>query len=386
MTSKHVSPVRKPSRGIPKHTTLFLYVQAGGRCEFDGCNKYLLEHYPTETVGNFAEQAHIYAFQEGAARGRESDRPADINCLGNLILLCPECHHLVDSVEPGSYPVATLKKFKREHEDRVFALTQLSKDRDTIPLVLRSLVHGRLVDISDEEMQSAVAPNYLKHRQKVEIDLTSVPDAPNEAYWRTASATIDRKIEQLYALEPRQDRTLRVSVFALAPIPLLVHLGSRLTDKMDVDLYQRHRDPETWAWKDGPGEARYITRRLADGSPAGPVALLANLSGRNPLNALPGELREQATVYELTLAGQDPTPLFLNTPGDLARFAAEYTRALATIRQAHPDLDRLHLFPAVPAPVAVTIGRVRLPKVDAPLLVYDRDKRAGGFAAALEIT
>ncbi len=385
VTSKHTSPVEKPSRSISKHTTLFLYVQAGGRCEFDGCNRYLLEHYPTETVGNFAEQAHIYSFKEDAARGRERGRPADINGLENLILLCPECHHLVDSVRPDDYPVATLKKFKREHEDRIFALTGLSKHRDTVPLVLRGLIRGRSVDISDEEMQTAVAPNYLKRRQKIEIDLTSVPDAPDEAFWRTAATTIDHRVEQLYSLTSRPERTLRVSVFALAPIPLLVHLGSRLTDKMDVDLYQRHRDPETWSWKDGPGEARFTTHRLT-GTKGGSVALLVNLSGKNPLDALPRDLGEQAAVYELTLDGQEPTPLFLNTPGDLERFTAQYIRVLATIRRAHPDLDRVHLFPAVPAPIAVTLGRARLPKVDPPLLVYDRDARAGGFVPTLEIT
>jgi hypothetical protein len=47
------------------------------------------------------------------------------------MLLCGECHHLVDVVHPERYPVEVLKKFKQEHEDRVYALTGLSKDRDT---------------------------------------------------------------------------------------------------------------------------------------------------------------------------------------------------------------------------------------------------------------
>lgn len=380
-----MSPVEKPSRSIAKHTTLFLYVHAGGRCEFDGCNRYLLEHYPTETVGNFAEQAHMYAFKESAARGSESGRPVDINSLANLILLCPDCHHLVDRVKSGDYPVESLRLFKREHEDRVFALSGLSKDRDTVPVVLKGCIRGRAVDISDEEMQDAVAPNYLKRRNKVEIDLSSVPDVPDEAFWRTAATAIDHKVDQLYALTPRPERALRVSVFALAPIPLLVHLGSKLTDKMDVDLYQRHRDPETWTWKDGSGDAKFTTQRLTEGGEGGSVALLVNLSGRNSLERLPASLGAQAIVYELTLDGQDPTPLFLNTPGDLERFTAEYIRALATIRQAHPDVAVIHLFPAVPAPVAVVLGRARLPKVDASLLVYDRDSRAGGFIPTLEI-
>ena len=128
-----------------------------------------------------------------------------------------------------------------------------------------------------------------------------------------------------------------------------------------------------------------MTRRLESDGASDTVALLVNLSGRNSRDQLPDALKA-ATVYELTLDGVEPSPLFLNTRTDLERFTAEYIRALALIRYAHPGIKRLHLFPAVPAPVAVTIGRMRLPKVDPPLLVYDRDHRAGGFTPTLETT
>ncbi len=154
------APVQQ-ARGIPPMTRLFLYVQAAGRCEFDGCNEYLLEHFPTEAAGNFAEQAHIYAFNRAGARGRGRGRPDDINELSNLILLCGACHHLVDT-RGDEYPVSVLRKFKRDHEDRIFELTELSKDRGTVPLVLKGRVAGRPVDVSDEQMQAAVGANYLR--------------------------------------------------------------------------------------------------------------------------------------------------------------------------------------------------------------------------------
>ena len=233
-------------------------------------------------------------------------------------------------------------------------------------------------------MQTAVAPNYLKRREKVEIDLNAIPDKPDDAFWKTAMDAIDRKMEQLYALRPAPDRTLRISVFALAPIPLLIYLGSKLSDKIEVDLYQRHRDG-TWLWKDGNGEARYTTRCLVQGEQSESVALLINLSGQNNLEALPKNLGERITVYELILEGEEFTPLHLNTRSDLERFKVEFIRARALIRQAYPNLNLIHLFPAVPAPVAILLGQHRLPKVDAPLRVYDRDKRAGGFVPTLEV-
>jgi hypothetical protein len=376
--------IKKPSRAIPSKTSLFLYIQAGGRCEFDGCNKYLLEHYPTEVVGNFAEQAHIWAFSEGGPRGNSLGRPDDINSLANLILLCPVCHKLVDG-NPETYTVETLKKFKQDHEDRIFSFGEIYKNRDTIPLVLRGLVTNRPMDISDEEMQSAVAPNYLKQRDKVEIDLTSIPDSPDESYWKIASRAIDRKVQLLNDKKTRPGYAIRVSVFAIAPIPLLIYLGSKLSDKMHVDLYQRHRNPETWVWKEGSGEAQYITRCLLRAEQEKSVSLLVNLSGSNNLDTLPTELKEHGTVYELTLEGQN-SPLFLNTREDLQRFKNEYNHLLAQIRKDHPNINVIHLFPAVPAPIAIEIGRSRLPKVYPPLLVYDRDQRAGGFVPTLEIS
>ena len=131
----------------------------------------------------------------------------------------------------------------------------------------------------------------------------------------------------------------------------------------------------------------YTTRRLRAGGAEGPVALLINLSGRNGADVVrTANIGDDPTIYELTLEDQEPTPLFLNTRGDLERFTAEYLRALATIREAHPHATCVHLFPAVPAPIAITLGRSRLPKVDAPLVVYDRDHRAGGYVRTMEIS
>jgi hypothetical protein len=375
----------KPNRTISKKITLILYVHAGGRCEFDGCNRYLLEHYPTEMIGNFAEQAHIWAFSERGPRGSELGRPDDINNLQNLMLLCKDCHELVDR-HPEKYTVETLKKFKEEHENRVFTLTGISKDRDTIPLVIKAQIAGRLVDISNEEMQTAVAPNYLKQRDKIEIDLRAIPDIPDDSFWKTSASIIDQKVGRLYSLKPKPDCTLRVSVFGLAPIPLLIYLGSKLSDKLDVDLYQRHRDTESWSWKDGNGTSSYITRCILRGQKDEQVSLLVNLTGRNGTDVIPINLTRDGTVYELTLNNQECSPLFLNTREDLIRFTREYNNALAIIRETHPLLDTLHIFPAVPAPVAITLGRSRLPKVDPKFKVYDYDKRVKGFVPTVDIS
>lgn len=380
--SSSESAVTKPSRAIKPYTALVLYTRAGGRCQFDGHNQYMLQHEITSIPGNFGEKAHIWAFNEGGPRGKGDGRPVDVHNVDNLMLLCPPCHHLVDKVRPQDFTVETLRRFKADHESRVYALTGLSKDRDTVPLVFRGQVAGRLMDISDAEMQAAVAPNYIRREAKVSMDYGAVADAPDAAYWTTGCGVIDRGIDQLERVEPRAGRAHRVSVFAIAPIPLLIYLGSKLSDKLVVDLYQRHRSPDTWNWSEEQGDSRFVTRRLATNE--GAVALLVNVSGTNQVADVTSAIGP-ATVYELTLEEKAPATSVMQTRADLDRFSAEYGQALARIRASHPGLAELHVFPAVPAPVAVAMGRQRLPKVDPALKVYDRDRRAGGFVYALSM-
>jgi hypothetical protein len=150
-----------------------------------------------------------------------------------------------------------------------------------------------------------------------------------------------------------------------------------------IDLYQRHRDPESWEWRDEPGISNFSTNvRVREGNE---VALLVNVSGYNAPDHVTRTIGP-CNIYELTIRGQVPTPLVLSTRSDLERFTEEYVRVMAMIRAAHPSAARIHMFPAAPAPIGIVLGRSRLPKVDSPLLIYDRDQRVGGFVATLEVS
>lgn len=94
---------------------------------------------------------------------------------------------------------------------------------------------------------------------------------------------------------------------------------------------------------------------------------------------------QDLALYELGVVGQQPTPLVLNTRKDLERFVVAYVNALEAIRTAHPSQAELHVFPAVPAPVAIALGRHVLPKVGPPLVIYDQDRRSGTFSRAITL-
>jgi hypothetical protein len=378
-----VSPVIRVRDGIRELTRLLLFVRAGGRCEFDGCNEYLLAHPLTLTAGNFAQMAHIVAFREQGPRGKSTIRPARINDVGNLMLLCPQCHKLIDD-QPHQYTVTTLEKFKQAHEDRIFHVTGLGPDLKTTIVQLKARIAGQAIAIPVAQVTEAVAPRYPTDAKGCLIDLTSI-DAEGRVFTDAACQQIKRRIDRLYDPGMDVDETRHISLFALAPIPLLVFLGSQLSNKVPVDLFQRHRDTEKWVWKDTGTPVEYRFAKIREGRGAGNVGLILSLSGSIKPESLPKKINEEFVLYELTLANLEPNPTFLRQREDLTRFKDSYQAALRTIARECGRIDSIHLFPAVPAPVAILCGRELLPKVDPTLLVYDHDKRLGGFTPSIEV-
>jgi ribosomal protein S27E len=374
--------IKVTSRDIGEKTTYYLFAQTAGRCEI--CNDYLIEHHVTGDLGNYAQRGHIYAFKTRGPRGNEPRRPADIHHVSNLILLCHKCHKLVDVERPDDFPVQRLQELKAVHEERVFELTAITENKKRVPMILRGLVAGREMHVSAAEIRDAVLPSYPSLRDQIDIDLSPIPDTPEPTFWRSCTQAIDAQLDRLKSYDQRYPEGLRLSVFAIAPIPLLMYLGSRLSDKTDVELYQRHRNPETWRWHDGDGTAQYRSSLVHDGE--GDVALLLNLSGANSTQQVFDLIGKHAKIYELTLADEKPSPLFLNTRGDLERFRIEYERLLAEIIADGVRGDRLHVFSAIPAPIAITCGRARLAKVAPAMTIYDRDKRSDGFIHTMDLT
>jgi hypothetical protein len=364
-------------------TRLLLAIRAGGRCEFDGCNRDLTEHHVTLTEGNFAEVAHIVAFKPEGPRGKDALRPRDVNDVANLMLLCPACHKLVDD-HPGDYSRTTLEEYKRRHEERIRHVTGLGPGQRTTVLVLKAQIGEQTVAIPFGHILEAVAPRYPISRPGVLLDLTLV--AGNGAgFMDVARTTIDQRLSRLYEPQGEASQSGHVSVFALAPIPLLVFLGTKLSNKVPVDIFQRHRDTESWAWKTDGTPLEYEFRQLRRGSTKENVALAVSLSGTIALVDLPAEIDSGFSVYELRPMGITPNPTLLRLRADLENFRVAYQEAIGTIIRDHGLIPAIHLFPAVPAPVAVLCGRELLPKVHPALAVYDYDKQKGGFRFQLKV-
>src|SRR5437588_2112834 len=123
----------------------------------------------------------------------------------------------------------------------------------------------------------------------------------------------------------------------------LIFLGSQLSNKVSTDLYQRHRDTESWTWKKSGRPVKYRFETVQTGSDESRVALLLCLSGSGPREMLPAQIDPAYFVYELTLDGTMPSPTFLSLREDLENFRIAYQDALAGIAKVHGSLKELEL-------------------------------------------
>lgn len=377
------SPVVQ-ARRVPWFVQLQLFVRSGGHCQFNGCNKDIMEHPTTLAAGNFAQMAHIVAFKPDGPRGQDGERPVDINRVSNLMLLCLDCHHLVDT-QPADYPRAKLQDFKQEHEERIARLTALGPDRKTVVVLVQVPIGGQPVVVSENHVADAIYPRYRSGRTITNLaDLFGSPESAS--FYDVSRAAIDRHLDRMFAEGGDAAGATHLSVFGLAPIPLLVHLGSRLTNKVEVDLYQRHRDTEDWAWKSDGEPVKYDVRLRREGKTSGQVGLVVALSGAIPTDSLPEPLRSDGWVYEIVLDGRTADPTFLRRRADLDAFRLVYQKALALIAERHGILESIDLIPAVPAPVAILLGRERLPKVHPALRVYDHERTSGGYQYRFDVS
>ena len=375
------SPVEE-ARSVPETVRVRLVASSAGRCEFRGCNRDLHQHLVTGTAGNYAQAAHIVAFREGGPRGK-APRPPDINAFENLMLLCADCHHLVDT-KPEDFPVTVIREHKREHEERIFALTALGPEYRTTVVQLRATIGGQPVDIPGTDIRSALQPRYPTRLPGVLIDLTSI-HKESVAFFDLARDQVRRELRAALRAELESKCVQHYSVFALGPIPVLACLGRELGNKVAVDVFQRHRAQPSapWRWQEGGPVAEYDFHARQKGTDPASVALVLSLSGSVALTAMPPEIDGRFTLYEITLRGQEPNVEFLRQREDLLMFRAIYRKALGSVVAAHEGLRQIHVFPAVPAPIAIACGQEVMPKAHPELVLYDNVK--GTFKYAITV-
>ena len=234
---------------IPEKVKLQLWTVSGGRCQFRGCNKPLWHDDLTLNRLNVSNIAHIISWTANGPRGDENDSPKLAKDISNLMLTCLEHNKMIDDKEiVKDFPVGLLKTFKTEHEKRIDILGSITEEMKTKVLILQANIGNSKVRIDYKDVHRAVLPFFPSELNPACLDLTTL-DNNTESYMELVFSQIESFVRDFFNNNNIREPFKHVSVFGLAPIPILAKLGYEIGSKIPTRLFQKHRNTDNWLWK-----------------------------------------------------------------------------------------------------------------------------------------
>lgn len=361
-----------------------LWGKAGGRCEYEGCNKPLWLDTLTQAEFNTAYIAHIIADKPNGPRGDENLSARLANDLSNLMLMCDEHHRLIDKIDVAGHPLHRLREMKRKHEERIELLTSIQEDKKSHILLYGANIGQQSAHVSRDKAAVAMRPRrYPAESHALEIGMVNSAFRDDEPhYWEIERENLRRQFNEKVRSRLQNGNIEHLSIFALAPQPLLMELGHLLSDIPAADVYQLHREPPDWKWQPHDEPFEYVVEK--PGHKGKKVSLNLSLSATIDDSRIKTVLGTDIPIWRLTSSPVAANNDFLKSREQLALFRQIFRTLMDEIKYVHGQNAELHIFPAVPVAIALEIGRIRMPKADLPLHVYDQ-QNGKGFQFALSI-
>ncbi|WP_197685406.1 SAVED domain-containing protein [Nitrospira japonica] len=306
-----------------------------------------------------------------------------LNNIGNLMLVCHDCHRKIDKeLDGGRYTVELLTKWKHHHEKRIAIVTGVAPTKKSTVVLYGANIGDELSPLQAQEAHLAMFPHSCPSEElPLRLNMKWEGKDNDPQYWMTEEQNLRRGFERL--IYPRISEGDNFSIFGLAPIPLLIRLGTLMTDKIPAQVYQLHREPDqTWLWSKKSHDTNYLLKSPA--SFEDPPALIISLSSHIAPQRVTSILGEHVAIWELTI--EEPHNDFLQCRMQLSGFREAARRMIAKIAKQHGQNTPLAIFPAMPVATAIELGRVRMPKADMPWIIYDHNNKTGAFAMALKIS
>lgn len=358
-------------------TVSTLVARAGGRCQFENCNKNVFLDKVTLTDANNSNIAHIIASSPDGPRGNEAESFASSNKIENLMLMCLEHHHLIDAKENESiYTVERLRAMKASQEERVQKLMDNLNADVTTMLHLTSPIKGKQSDsFSAREAAKAFLSQKIaesEYEMRIEVKTTGVYN--NKEYWEDAERQLCNQFNCTVGSKLGVCKSTHFSVFPLAPIPLIMKLGFLMGDKMRANVYQKTKHPDTWEWQSKELTNDFKVEEKTFESGVG-VAIVLSVTAEIEMEAV---LKVAAfkTVYILRADRQGDESI--KSEKDLSAFWHKYKELCESLKGE----EKLSVFPAVPVSAAFEMGRRYMVGVYPKMVIYDRD---GDFFETLTI-
>lgn len=367
---------------IPEKVKVLLWGKAAGRCQYRGCNESLYRDDLTQAEFNQSYIAHIVADSSQGPRGhvtRSEQLKKDIN---NLMLLCDTHHRLIDREQVADYTEELLLEMKIEHEDRMNLITGIDYNYKSEIIIYKASIGNNPVVMTYNSLKEYLVPKYYPARYlATDLSLSNSTSVDSRrTFWDLQIENLDDQFRDQILPKLRRSELPHVSLFALAPIPLLIKLGIMINDIQQVDVRQKRRNPDTWNFDE---DIDTVYNFEVAPEVKNNVALKLELSDSISDERITSVLGEDTSIYSIKI--NDPVNDFVKSRKQIVDFGEKMKEAFREIKRIHGQDAQLNIFPAMPVSLAVQLGRVWMPKADLSMTIYDQNHALGGFVKAIDI-
>lgn len=372
-------------KALREVTKLLVWGRAAGRCQFKNCRK-SLDHdlLAGKADVNAAYLAHIVASSPKGKRGdpERSHKLADDPA--NIMLMCDAHHRIIDGEQTSQdYPETLLLQWKKDHEDWVDLVLSSGPDSRSHILQFSAPIGPNETAIPFDDCVNAILPERTpaeKRPTEIKVKGMHFQDS-DQTYWGVQPQILCNGIAQNIRGRFETGDIRHLSVFGLAPIPLLMELGRLISDISDVDVYERHREPAQWKW---PEDGLEVNFSLSKGR-MGPkhVALKLSVTSHITDDRITDVIGNDVSIWDISSDSQ--TQGVIRHKSDLSRYRSIVRSTLDEIKNVHGMDVRLSVFPAIPVSCAVEFGRVWQPKAHPVAEIFDQ-VQGQGFISRLSFT
>lgn len=237
--------------------------------------------------------------------------------------------------------------------------------------------------IQKDEAISAMFPNkYPADEKPVLLSMISSLEDKDEEFWKAELKNLETIFTKYIEPKIEENNPSDFSVFAFAPMPLLIKLGTLFTDKISVDTYQPIREPKTWIWQEEPEYFEFLISE--QGKYEKDPVLVLSLSGKISEDRIYEITGKDINIWEVTVPEKFLHNDFIKAKSQLSLFRQEMRKLIVKIKEKHPKKS-LKIFPAMPISCSVELGRIRMPKSDMQWIIYDQNNKHNKFIETIVI-
>jgi hypothetical protein len=169
----------------------------------------------------------------------------------------------------------------------------------------------------------------------------------------------------------------RFAVFSLAPIALSTHLGFLFSDRVEVCAFQFDRDRSEWSWptEDDSEDVQIEVSGMPTLSVTGACEVALRISISDRVSEADARSGAPSATHHVEVHVPQPSKMWLRSAARLRAATKQLHETLGALRDRFPQCSTLHVFAAVPTPIAIAFGQAVNPRMDPRVALYEYSRQ-----------